>query len=793
MRFPYLNRPSSENLEQKEPRYQVSAVGAEKTADSDHAADMATGSSTEGDSSPPVALLIFNRPEPTGKVLASMAQARPSKVLVVADGPRAHVPEDADKCAEARALIELIDWDCEVLTNYSPVNMGCKARVSSGLQWVFENVEEAVILEDDCIPHPTFFRFCKELLARYRDDERVMMISGDNFQMGRNRTPYSYYFSRFCHCWGWATWRRAWKHYDIDMELWPVLRDGRWLFHLMENNAQARTYRKQFDAVAGGADTWDYQWAFACMVRNGLSIVPSRNLITNAGFSQDRTSLRYHPFGRLPCEEMEFPLKHPPFMVRHADADAAEHCIEYGRFRRAEWMWRFRQSVAYYGNHPSELARASYRGMRNLLPLRWRREIRDGLGLAHGISLLKALRQRSKGSRRSPLSQKPPDLKFANVIGPYDLTTGLGESCRSIVRACEAAGIGTVVYGLGSPDRLTSCRADPTDRSGTDFRDVIFNILHFGADFVPAARKTFGSTFFSRRYNIGYWVWETERFPRPWRPYIESFDEVWTPSTFCADIFSRELNVPVVRMPHNVAPKPPAWIDRRELGLPESGFIFLVMTDFASMSERKNPVGALKAFFKAFGSKNYGVYLCLKTIGAHSWKHDMPPIQRFLSTSDSIVHIDGAFDRSRIDALINACDCLVSLHRSEGFGLPIAEAMYLGKPVIATGYSGNMDFMNTENSFPVRFELIELDEDVGPFEKGSHWAEPDTEHAAEIMKRVAGDPDLCARIGFRAATRIKSDFSPANTGSLVRSRLERIVESNADFLNRKRRNSSLPY
>ena len=191
-------------------------------------------------SSPPVAFLIFNRPELTRKVFASIAQARPSKLLVVADGPREDVSDDEENCSEARATIDRIDWDCEVLTNYSSVNMGCRARISTGLEWVFKNVEEAIILEDDCIPHPTFFRFCKELLARYRDDQRVMMISGNNFQMGRKWTPCSYYFSRFFHCWGWATWRRAWKHYDIDMGLWPALEDGSWLLHVLGDKAQTR-------------------------------------------------------------------------------------------------------------------------------------------------------------------------------------------------------------------------------------------------------------------------------------------------------------------------------------------------------------------------------------------------------------------------------------------------------------------------------------------------------------------------------------------------------------------------
>jgi hypothetical protein len=331
-------------------------------------------------SCPPVAFLIFNRPESTEKVFLSIAQAKPSKLLVVADGPRANVPGDGAKCSEARAIIGRINWDCEVLTNYATRNMGCRERVSSGLEWVFGKVEEAIILEDDCIPHPSFFRFCKELLTRYRHDERVMMISGNNFQMGRYKTPYSYYFSKCFHCWGWATWRRAWKYYDIGMELWPVLRDGSWLVNILDDKAQAKTFRKKFNEVANGSNTWDYQWVFSCMSRNAFSIVPSLNLVTNVGFSDDTTSVRYHPFGYIPVSALEFPLEHPPFMVRHKDADASEHRVEYGGFRRTEWTWRLRQAAARCWKNPREVLPLSYRVLRDFVPPAWRRHIRNYLG-----------------------------------------------------------------------------------------------------------------------------------------------------------------------------------------------------------------------------------------------------------------------------------------------------------------------------------------------------------------------------------------------------------------------------
>src|SRR3989344_7840291 len=166
----------------------------------------------------PVAFLLFNRPETTARVFAASARAKPPNLLVVADGPRANRPGEAELCAAARAVIEKVDWDCEVVTHFSEVNLGCKCRMSSGVDWVFQTVPEAILLEDDCLPHPSFFRFCEEMLEGYRNDERISMIGGTNFQKGRERSPDSYYFSRYTHIWGWASWRRAWqKIYDVEM------------------------------------------------------------------------------------------------------------------------------------------------------------------------------------------------------------------------------------------------------------------------------------------------------------------------------------------------------------------------------------------------------------------------------------------------------------------------------------------------------------------------------------------------------------------------------------------------
>jgi len=271
----------------------------------------------------PVAFLIFNRPDTTQTVFDVIRQAKPSKLLVVADGPRADRPGEADKCAAARAIIDEVDWDCEVLKDYSDVNMGCKLRVSSGLDWVFKTVEEAIILEDDCVPHLTFFRFCEELLEKYQDDKRIMAISGNNFQFGRRRTEYSYYFSRYNHCWGWASWRRAWQYYDVEMKLWPKIRDNDGLKDLLLDFHSVKYWTKIFQSTyEERINSWAYRWTFACWIQSGLSILPNVNLVTNIGFSIEAThTKKSNRLAEMPIEPISFPLKHTSIVMPNMQAD----------------------------------------------------------------------------------------------------------------------------------------------------------------------------------------------------------------------------------------------------------------------------------------------------------------------------------------------------------------------------------------------------------------------------------------------------------------------------------------
>jgi hypothetical protein len=262
----------------------------------------------------PVALLLFNRPDTTERVFEAVAAARPRTLLVVADGPRRDREGEAEACAAARAITDRVDWPCDVRHEYSDVNLGCARRVSTGIDWIFRNVEEAIILEDDCVPHPTFFPFCEQLLQRYRDDERVMVVSGDNLLGGRPAGPWSYWFSRSHHLWGWATWRRAWGRFDLGMSRWPEKRDTDFLASVLGDADLVAFWRRTFDAShAGEIDTWDFAWVFACWLNAGLSAVPAVNLVSNVGFGPNSTHTRESLswFANLPTRAMAFPLCHP--------------------------------------------------------------------------------------------------------------------------------------------------------------------------------------------------------------------------------------------------------------------------------------------------------------------------------------------------------------------------------------------------------------------------------------------------------------------------------------------------
>jgi hypothetical protein len=306
----------------------------------------------------PVAFIIFNRPDKTARVFRAIRKARPAQLFIIADGPRTGA--EKEKTDAARAVTEQVDWECDVKRLYATENLSVKKGPPTGISWVFTHVDRAIFLEDDCLPDPTFFPYCAELLERYKDDGRVMHISGNNFQQD-NRSfscPESYYFSYIPNLWGWATWRRAWQKYDErPMEAWPDIKKSGLLKDIIPDGA----VREWWDAIfernwAGLADTWEGPWLFVCVVNRGLCSNPKTNLVTNIGYDPEASHWREglsteDENANIPAIPLAFPLTHPARVATNTQADAysAKRHLNVNRYpgQRIRWFFRSRFPRAY--------------------------------------------------------------------------------------------------------------------------------------------------------------------------------------------------------------------------------------------------------------------------------------------------------------------------------------------------------------------------------------------------------------------------------------------------------------
>lgn len=270
----------------------------------------------------PVLFLVFNRPDNTARVFEAIRQAKPPRLYVAADGPRADREGEAEKVAKVREIATTVDWPCEVKTLFREKNLGCKYAVSGAITWFFEQEEHGIILEDDCLPSQSFFYFCEQLLDYYKQDTRILHIGGTNPLAKGVKTSSTYYFSEYNRIWGWATWRRAWRKYDPEITFWPDIKRKDVLRHLLGKD-ESRKFTRIFSKVyENKIDTWDYQWLLIRLL-HGRAIIPDVNLISNIGFGSEATHTKSleHKLANLPLGEIIFPLQHPEFLIVNRTLD----------------------------------------------------------------------------------------------------------------------------------------------------------------------------------------------------------------------------------------------------------------------------------------------------------------------------------------------------------------------------------------------------------------------------------------------------------------------------------------
>lgn len=357
-----------------------------------------------------------------------------------------------------------------------------------------------------------------------------------------------------------------------------------------------------------------------------------------------------------------------------------------------------------------------------------------------------------------------------NVVGHVSSPTGLGTAVRGNIKSMEALNIPLKIHDL-KLDSLGKI-AELDEDFGRE-NPYPINLVQTNPN-TPYYERI-GSQYFQDRYNIGYWAWEMLNFPPSWQFAFDFFDEIWTLSSYCAESISAVSPIPVIAVrPSIELPKPS--LKREDFGLAKDKFIFLFMFDFGSIVERKNPFAVIQAFQEAFNKSNRDVLLVIKFRPHEFFQKEQSELKAMAKDWKSIQFIEGNLSKDEAHGLVYNCDCYVSLHRAEGFGLTMAEAMFYGKPVIATPYSGNIDFMNVGNSFLVKYELVATTENYGPYPKGSIWADPDVEDAAFLMKYVFENPQESLQVGNRAALEIRDILSSQAVGAKIKNRLRSISD-----------------
>ncbi|WP_018887657.1 glycosyltransferase [Paenibacillus massiliensis] len=365
------------------------------------------------------------------------------------------------------------------------------------------------------------------------------------------------------------------------------------------------------------------------------------------------------------------------------------------------------------------------------------------------------------------------DFTGINLVGYARAEMGIGESCRIAAKSLSTTDI---PFGIINFTGTSTASMNDTTWIHKEVENPKFNVnmFHINAEQMMEVYSKYGNSIFEGRYNIGFWHWELPDFPDEWSESFNLVDEIWAPSTFVVDSIAQKSPVPVVKIPHSIEVAIHNLRDRNYFKLPNNAFLFLTMYDLKSYQSRKNPKASIQAFQLAFLPEDQSVGLVVKVNGVATGASELSELYHLIGQYKNIHLITETLSRNDTNALISVTDSYISLHRSEGFGLGLAEAMYLGKPVIGTGWSSNTDFMNQNNACLVNYSLVKLDQDFGPYKAYQYWADPEVEHASQYMYRLYTDSDFYTRTANNGELYIKKYYSPQAIGDLVKKRLEYI-------------------
>lgn len=359
-----------------------------------------------------------------------------------------------------------------------------------------------------------------------------------------------------------------------------------------------------------------------------------------------------------------------------------------------------------------------------------------------------------------------------NLIGNIKADTGLGQSCRLVARELEHS---SVPYSICQYNQLGIMSNENRQFDHKISRELPYNInlIHINPHELGLAFQQLGQNTWNKRYNIGFWLWELEEFPEEWTPCFHCLNEIWTPSEFISNTIRKKTDIPVVTVPYHIETSMEKEYTRKDFKLPEQEFLFLMMYDRTSMTERKNPMAVIEAYKKAFAPEE-PAGLVIKVNNCTD--EELDSLKAELGGREHVYFIREVLSRDQVNSLMKCVDTVVSLHRAEGFGLVLAESMLLGTPTIATNWSSNTEFMTKDTSCLVDCQLIELKEDIGLFKKGNHWADPDVNQAAMYMKKLYSDPSYRAQIVAAAQSYIKERLSMERAVNIINDRVNVIYK-----------------